>query len=96
MTEQDRHFQEIVQAKFEVLLVEIRAMREDLQSHVSANVKDHDELYGRLRQCEHWQAQCQGKQMVSSQISGRLIAVGLLLFTAVQAFTQILAAYLVK
>lgn len=96
MTEQDHLFQEVVQAKFDVVLVEIRAMRNDLKAHTEANIKDHDEIYGRLRQCEHWQAQCQGKQMFSSQVSGKLIALGLVLFTAVQAFTQILAAYLVK
>ena len=96
MTQQDQHLQEFVQAKFDVLLVEIRAMRNDLQTHISANIKDHDELYGRLRQCEQWQAQCRGKQMSTSQISGKLIAAGVLVFTAVQACAQMLAAYLVK
>lgn len=96
MTEQDQLLQEFVKAKFDVLLVEIRAMRNDLQTHMSANTKDHDEIFGRLRQCEQWQAECQGKQMGTSQISGKLIAAGLLLFTAVQAFAQVLVAYLMN
>ena len=52
--QQDQLLQEFVKAKFDVLLVEIKAMRGELKSLMSRNEKEHDDMFCRVRECETW------------------------------------------
>lgn len=98
MNEKDSEdlLQKFIEARLDIVLVELRALSNNLQTHMEQNLKDHDEVWNRLRECEQWQAQCNGKQHGSSQVTGRMLAAGVLVFTALQTAAQVLAAYLVR
>jgi hypothetical protein len=64
--------QEFVKAKFEVLLVEIKATRQKIDELVTQNEKEHDEIFTRLRNIEQWMAACAVKEADLDKIKPRI------------------------